>query len=228
VYALPVRWPLLRVELTSPTVRPRDRSDLRLHRAPLPDHHRALHRGTLPVTSPARTVADCARTQSLRDALVVADAALDRGLTTPEELSSIVAELKGWPAAPSCGRVLALARVAESPGETLLRVDLLDLGFADVVTQARVRGASGRRYRVDLLLPSLGAIGEFDGAVKYGGLDGQPGTDVLAREKQREDDLRLAGWGVFRVTWQELGNLALLRRKLEHAALLSRRAARPA
>ena len=117
---------------------------------------------------------------------------------------------------------------AESPRETLLRLDLVALGELDVRVQPVLAGHSGRCYRVDLLIVRLGVIAEFDGAVKYGGLDGLPGTDALLAEKDREDDLRLAGWGVMRVRWAELGNLERLRRKLEAAARQSRRGLRTA
>lgn len=48
---------------------------------------------------------------------------------------------------------------------------------------------------------------EFDGAVKYEGLDGKR---ALAEEKRREERLRDAGFRIVRVTWDELARPALL------------------
>ena len=227
LFGLPVLWPVHRVEVTSPVATPSARADIVLRKGPLPEHHRGSVDG-IAVTTIARTVVDCARTRPLGQAMVVADAALHRGLLTREQLAALVRGTAGWPGAPRARRVAGAAQPAESPGETLLRLDLAALGVLDVQVQAVLAGHSGRCYRVDLLIVRLGVIAEFDGAVKYGGLDGRPGTDALLAEKDREDDLRLAGWGVLRARWAELGNLERLRRKLDAACGQSRRGLRTA
>ena len=173
------------------------------------------------MTSPARTVVDVARTRPIRDALVVADAALRLRLATKDELEEVLEAARTWPGAPRARRVCRLADAgAESPGETLLRLDLLELGLVRFRLQVVVRGASGRRYRADVRLEDLGVIVEFDGELKY---DGPGGRDALKAEKRREDDLRLAGWAVVRVSWSELGDRDRLRRKLQQATRLSHR-----
>ena len=94
--------------------------------------------------------------------------------------------------------------LAESPGESRLRVLLTRLGI-EFVAQHWVRTSAGRHYRVDFYLPALGVVLEYDGRVKYAGdnagLDGgRSGQESLIAEKRREDDLRLDGFGVGRVT----------------------------
>jgi len=61
--------------------------------------------------------------------------------------------------------------------------------------------------RVDLAWPAYGLFLEFDGKVKYEGLlrDGERASDVVVREKQREDMIcRLTGWHCIRVVWADL------------------------
>lgn len=62
--------------------------------------------------------------------------------------------------------------------------------------QEWVRGASGRRYRVDFLVGDR-VILEADGAVKYA-------DQTPWQEKQRQSDLEAAGFWVVRCTWEEL------------------------
>ena len=54
--------------------------------------------------------------------------------------------------------------------------------------------------RVDFLVGDRVVV-EFDGAIKYDGLDGKR---ALMEEKRREERLRDAGFRVVRVTWADL------------------------
>ena len=56
--------------------------------------------------------------------------------------------------------------------------------------------------RVDLLVGTRVVV-EFDGAVKYDGLDGRR---ALMEEKRREERLRDAGFRILRVTWRDLAD----------------------
>jgi hypothetical protein len=61
--------------------------------------------------------------------------------------------------------------------------------------------------RVDLAWPELGLFLEFDGKVKYERLlkEGEHASDVVFREKQREDMIRrLTGWRCIRIVWADL------------------------
>jgi very-short-patch-repair endonuclease len=62
--------------------------------------------------------------------------------------------------------------------------------------QEWVRGASGRKYRVDFLIGDRVVL-EADGAVKYA-------DQTPWQEKTRQSDLEAAGYWVVRCTWEEL------------------------
>ena len=75
--------------------------------------------------------------------------------------------------------------------------------------------------RVDFLFREHGTVVEFDGLVKYAEADGR---EALAQEKQREDRLRELGYEVVRLTWRDLADPALVRRRI--LAAFTRHAAR--
>jgi hypothetical protein len=68
-------------------------------------------------------------------------------------------------------------------------------GLGHIEPQAWVRGASGRHYRVDVLID--GIAGEADGAVKY-----DKGSS-LWKEKLRQEDIENGGTPVVRWTFEE-------------------------
>ena len=85
----------------------------------------------------------------------------------------------------------------ETALESLSWARFHECGFEIPIPQARVRGASGRLWRVDFLFKGL-VVGECDGAVKYH--DGY----TPWKEKQRQSDLEGAGHPVVRWTWEEI------------------------
>ncbi|WP_165400208.1 type IV toxin-antitoxin system AbiEi family antitoxin domain-containing protein [Motilibacter rhizosphaerae] len=218
---LPLLTPPTQVELTSATAAARRRTELRVWHRPLPEGHVTTDAEGVLVTSPARTLVDLARRAPVEEALVVADAVLHRRLAAPEDVAEVLAVGQRWPGARAAARVVGLADgLAESAGETLTRLDLLALGHHDLVLQLPVQGASGRWYRADIGLPASRVLVEFDGAVKY------DERAALLAEKDREDDLRLAGWAFVRVRWRDLGQHGLLADRLERAAAARTRSQR--
>ena len=88
---------------------------VRLHSARLPAEH-ITTRARLPVTTPARTVADLARTLSFRAAVVTADSALHRKLVTKPELTAVLLTCPRWRGARQAADVIDFADGrAESP-----------------------------------------------------------------------------------------------------------------
>lgn len=158
--------------------------------------------------------------------VTVADAALRAHITTMVEIDHWVEKLARTPGMAAARSALRQASPsAESPGESWLRVILTGFGFA-VVPQFTIRDADGRFVaRVDFLLPELGVIVEFDGAVKYEGNGGGP--DAPFAEKRREDDIRRCGYAVVRVIWSDLTRPQKIRDWI-HAATETHPAARPA
>ncbi|RKS67914.1 transcriptional regulator with AbiEi antitoxin domain of type IV toxin-antitoxin system [Motilibacter peucedani] len=206
------------VEVTRTTSTTRVRAGLRVLDAPLPAHHVATDAQGVAITAPARTVVDLARYLPFREAVVAADSALHQRLVAPGELATALEFVRFWRGSLRAGRVVAAADGrADSPGESLLRLDLHALGWLEAVAQAEVHGASGARYFADFLLPSVHVIIEFDGRIKY--LDSPHA--VFDAEKRREDDLRQMGWAFVRITWADLGRLDVLREKIRAAVAVA-------
>ena len=141
----------------------------------------------LPVTTLERTVADCATTLPPLDALVVADAALARGLDRDRTVQLVRMRSRG------VRRALLLLDLAdpgaESPWESWLRYVGHWAGLPRPRTQVPVSTALGD-FRVDLGWEAHGVLAEFDGLVKYRagalGPDHDPDRARIA-EKRRSD-----------------------------------------
>lgn len=151
----------------------------------------------IPVTPVARTVVDLARAGDLAAGLVTADAALHEHKCTLQELDDEVAAI---PAGASGRRRAARAiRLAdgrsESPGESLSRARIFELGFAQPDLQVPLADGDGVFGYTDFGWGHR--RGEFDGEVKYGG------SDALWQEKRREDRARRAGELFSRWVWAE-------------------------
>jgi len=156
-------------------------------------------------TSLARSVADVARTGTFEQAVTIADAAL-RGLCIPragvyllDRADEFRETARDIARRSAHGRTRAERALdfadgrAQLPGESISRVRLHELGFRSVQLQVSVPGPGASDYYVDFGLVDAGALGEFDGALKYtdGKLrDGRSTAHVFDREKQREDWIR--------------------------------------
>jgi hypothetical protein len=95
---------------------------------------------------------------------------------------------------------------AESPGESLSRARMIELGVPRPVLQHEVRDGRGLVGRVDFFWPERGVAGEFDGRLKYraGGVGDRTAAEQRVwEEKRREDRLRSAGLRVVRWTWAD-------------------------
>lgn len=215
LHGLPLwRLPLDHVEITrEPPARTDTGSRLRSHAARLP----AAERGSLdgiPLTSPARTVIDLARSLPFAPALVVADAALFAKKVTAEQLSESLERSAGRPGARRARRVVAAADArSESVGESRSRALMIEYGIPLPDLQVEVRAPDRTLIgRTDFAWRKYRLLGEFDGRVKYGRLlrPGQDPGDAVWEEKQREDALRAEGWGVVRWIWRELDPPAAL------------------
>jgi hypothetical protein len=147
----------------------------------------------LAVTSPARTAFDIALSRSFTAGVVTADAAFRQFPGARVEFADLVewfGDRRGW---RKVARVQAFGDpAAETPGESESRVLIHQLGFIRPILQFEVRSA-WHRDRADFGWPEVGALGEFDGEVKYR-LDryrkGGTAADVVIREKNRENRLR--------------------------------------
>jgi len=160
------------------------------------------------VVSPALAVVQYGQLMGRASALVAGDALLRTRLGTTDELVAAVELCARHPGNAASRAVLDLLdEKSESVGESRLRLALRTLGFA-VTSQVLIQQA---RARVDFLLDDVMVVIEFDGRVKYG--EG----DAVFQEKLREDRLRDLGYEVVRFVWSELGDLNLIRDRIERA-----------
>lgn len=176
--------------------------------------HHTLHEGYpaeaasradgAPVVIAALAVLGTAFLCGVTAGVMVADAALRLQVTTMNELDRWMHELEHTPGMMSARRAVEQASpTAESPGESRCRLILVRLGFS-VVPQFTIRDQHGRFVgRVDFFLPELGVVVEFDGASKYAVAAGG-GQQALVAEKDRENAIRRLGFGIVRLTWNDL------------------------
>lgn len=158
------------------------------------------------VTGLARTAVDLAREHGYLCGTVACDAALERGLDVAD-LEAELVPMWCWPRVTQARAAVALARPgAETPGETLTRLLLVELDIGDPETQFPVRLGEGIAW-TDLRVGCH--VFEFDGRVKYlraeqGGVAEKPVEEVVWDERARERRICAEGLGMSRVVWDDL------------------------
>lgn len=181
------------------------RVGLRRHADALPEEDVTTHLG-IRCTTLDRTAFDLARTLSFEAAVVVADAALRRAALVDrtydldkaeewrERMLERAARASGKRGVRQAIEVIRLADGrAESPTESVARVQLLRLGFQRLRLQVPVAGPGGTEFRVDIGIEDVGAFLEIDGMGKYQDealRSGRTLEQVLLDEKRREDWIR--------------------------------------
>jgi hypothetical protein len=170
---------------------------------------------------PAHAIVQTGVVCSPMAALIAADAALNRRLVTPQQLSGAAEAVRGRPGTALVGPFLALADGrAQSPGETRLR-HAFHLMALPVTPQARITDGRRTAY-ADFLLDEYPVVVEFDGLVKYGAGGMRPGQAELVAEKEREDWIRGLGYQVVRVVSADLDDLMTLAERFAAAIRRSR------
>jgi hypothetical protein len=174
-------------------------ADIVFHASELPKEH-VTRLYNLPVTTVARTVADLARTLPFMDAVVVADSALNQEKTSKPEILQVLEKCKGWPGVRQARRALEFAdERAESPLESAARVVFAEAGLDPPELQVTIHGERAQfAARVDFLWRAQKVIAEADGLVKY-----NDRKDLL-NERERDHQLREAGYIAVHFTWREL------------------------
>lgn len=149
------------------------------------------------VTSPVRTVLDCARDLAFDEALSVADSALRRGSLTKRDLVEAAAVLRG-PGSSRARRVAAWADGrAANPFESTLRAIAVEEGL-DAVAQLAV-AAGDFVVHPDVADPSRGLALEAESWTHHG----KDRAD-FERDCARYNALVVAGWTVLRFTWEQV------------------------
>lgn len=203
LHGLPLHGVDLRtVDVIATVSRVRLASGLRTHPRTAGLHH-VVADGYRCVGIPLAVAQVCVRSGVLA-AMVPLDAALHDDRCSLDDVAAALESLCRTPRLRSRGLALVTGADAscESVGETRTRVLLTDLGLP-VRSQVEVHDDLGALVgRVDFLVGDRVVV-EFDGAVKYDGVDGRA---ALVAEKRREDGLRALGCAVVRVTWADLAN----------------------
>jgi len=182
----------------------------------------------LPVTDLASTLVDCARTEPRDTAVVLADAALQRQLTTLALLHAALGTCAGAWNTSKARTVVSLADGrAESVGETRSRLICVDAGIA-VTPQLLVCDERGNVLaRVDLGVDNYPLGIEFDGEGKY--IDFRDPQDDPAskhwQEKRRKELVEDHGRILVNLYWDLLDRpplvIARIQRGMERARKLA-------
>ncbi len=186
------------VDVTVPRGRkPRRDPRVRLHWTRTPD---ADSDG---VTSPLRTVLDCASTLPFAEALAIADSALRERFVA--DLVGPALATAGPGRAPRLRVARAADRRADNPMESVLRAIVLDTGVGGFEPQV-VIPLPGRRHHADLADVRRRVVIEADGFAVHGT------RRALVRDCERDHELVAADWTPLRFAWEHV----LLRR--DHVA----------
>lgn len=155
-----------------------------------------INRDRYYVTSPARTLIDCAG-YPFANALAIYDSALRRGLVTVEDVRTLM--IQTVCDEDAVARLLHHANpLSENGGESLMRGRIIELDFAEPLLQVEFDNPANPSmpYRVDFcwrLADGRVIVAEYDGMAKYADTS-NPGRaslqSKLAYERTRERDLR--------------------------------------
>ena len=154
----------------------------------------------------ARTAVDIARERGEVHGTVACDSAMQRSVTR-SELEHAYSEMAYYPHVTQARSAVDLADPgAESVGETLTRLLVIEAGIGEPQTQFAVRTSRGVAW-CDLRIGRH--IVEFDGKVKFlradqGGVADRPIEDVLWDERTRQTEVCSCGLGMSRVVWEDL------------------------
>lgn len=181
---------------------------VQLHTAALgPDE--VVELGGLPVTTPERTVVDCALTVPFDHAVMLADAALHRGLASRDSLERQLGRLHRVPGTRRAAEVLAFADPrSRGAGESLSRVLMQRCGLPTPELDVAVTSGDGRPLgRVAFAFRTSRVLGDF--------LD--LGAAADSATERRAAALRDAGWQPVHWSWPELRTPADLLDRLREA-----------
>jgi hypothetical protein len=151
-----------------------------------------LRRG-IPVTSPVRTAVDLARWLRRPHALAALDAMAHAGLVLRPEMLELANRYRRYRGIAQARELIAIVEPrTESPGESWLRLRIIDAGFPRPEAQIVIEVQGRQVYRLDLGYPGLRIGLEYDGEEFHGSAEARRHDDA------RRDDLRRRfGWDVY-------------------------------
>lgn len=160
--------------------------------------------GSFPVTTPARTVVDLARTLPLVPAVSLGDHALRTRLSTPDELTHALNGARNRTGIAKARRAVgSMSGRTCSAGETRSLLLLAELPLPQPLVGHWIFDADDILVgRASFVFPSAGVVGEFRGGGLYGADPVLPGL----HDELRTQRLRELGWVVATWTWQDLAS----------------------
>jgi hypothetical protein len=162
-----------------------------------------VHVAGYKVTSPIATTVELAMRLPRPFALSAVDAMLRSGIADRWAVRAASAAYDGQPGIVQARQILYYAdRRAESPGESWLRLRLLDAGFPRPELQVRVKGPQ-RDYRIDLAYPEPLDDGRRLG-LEYDSDRWHSRPREEARDERRRDELAALGWHIISVRRPDL------------------------
>jgi hypothetical protein len=175
--------------------------------ATLPDEDVTILDG-FRTTSLERTMVDVSRKETFRGAVVIADSALGSGADLSLAMS-IGRRCASWPGGTGIAAVLRFADGrSESALESISRVAMLRCGLPMPEPQVEVYLGPVLLGRVDFFWRHHHLVGECDGLSKY--VD----TDVVVKEKLREELITSTGLGLVRWNWDHAWREAEMERRI--------------
>lgn len=170
---------------------------MRLHRYDLPAED-CQERDGVRITTPVRTVLDCGRTLSLRDAVVVADSALRTGHLTLFELAAAAAAARGAGSARVRRAIVLADPRAGSVLESVLRFLFVSNGLHPT-TQHVVRDRNGWIVAIaDFYLEAGRLVVEADGFAFHSS------RHDLNRDVAKSNTYALLGYRLLRFSWEDV------------------------
>jgi very-short-patch-repair endonuclease len=182
------------VALTLIGRRVRDQPGLRLHRVAALDIRDVRLRHGLPVTSPARTLIDCAATHPAIDRLLNEARALD--LASDQEIRETMDRCPGRKGVAAMRALLAAeldTGFTRSEAERALRRMVKESGIERPLLNTRVEGVEADAY-----WPRHKLVVEVDGYRFHGR------WAKFQSDRERDNRLVAAGYTVLRFTWHQL------------------------
>jgi very-short-patch-repair endonuclease len=149
------------------------------------------------ITSPVRTVTDCARRLEFGPALAVADSALRHGDVSPACLAEAAAAVRGKGAAKARRVAQHASARAANPFESMLRAIAIEEGL-EVQPQVGISLGQGEAIHPDLIDSGRRVVLEADS------WEFHTGRDAHERDCRRYTLLVVHGWTVLRFTWRQV------------------------
>lgn len=180
----------------------------------------------LPVTSPARTLVDCASIP-FANALAIYDSALRSGHVTAADVKTLSVQVNCDEAA--IGKLLKHADpLRENGGESWAYANIVELGYAEPVSQVEFTNPnnSAMPYRVDFcwrLADGRIIVAEYDGMAKYADITNPNRASLQAKmeyDRNRERDLKSQGVTVItHLFFEDIVHSARLNAKLSDSGV---------